>query len=995
MRKILFLFPALFVSLLPAQTGRVGVRILLGMTDQQSTKWDGSVTARGAQVDSIEPWRFEPSDSISGTSWTVSTHPARLFNAGSQMGLTAPTVVANGVIVRLANQSANAELAVNTAQGNFTIRLADLPYGKILSELGGRVMVDLTPPVAAITSDPQEQDYPAAVAKDGTIWLAYVEFKHHPDHDRLRANLKQAPADFGVYKAATGGDRVLLRSYRGGAWGETIEIAGPGDLYRPAIAMDGSGRVWVFWSQNEKNNFDLWARPVEKGAAGKAVRITSETGTDMDPAAATDSKGNVWVAWQAWRNGKAAILAASQTASGFSAGKVVAASTGNQWNPAIAADGKGHVAVAWDTYENGNYDVMMRTAANGAWGKVMAVAATARYEAYPSIAYDRAGRLWVAYEEGAEGWGKDFGAHSSSGVAVYQGRAIRLRGFEADGRAVQTKGDPGDVMTGAMSLKIGNGHQNDSDFWLKDDPQRAENRPANRSTPNLMAPKNTSPRLSIDGSGRIWLAYRSVTPVWWNPLGTVWTEYVVSYDGSQWTGPVYLGHSDNVLDNRPAMASVAAGEMSVIGSTDHRADFTLALRHGSAELNASVATFVGMPVHDPYNNDLYMNTIQLGAARGTIETSAAPAVARPAVSAEAKAEREAIARMRAFRTNYNGQAMRLARGEFHRHSEISMDGGMDGSILDQWRYIIDAVDLDWVGCCDHDNGGGREYTWWLTQKQTDLFYNPGRFSPIFSYERSVAYPEGHRNVLFAERGIRTLPRLPKMSDNSTGKAPDTLMFYRYLKAFHGVTASHTSATVMGTDWRDNDPDVETSVEIYQGDRQNYEKPGAPRSSTEKDSIGGYRPKGYVDLALEMGYKMAFEASSDHVSTHMSFGNVLTTAITREAILEGFRQRHLYASTDNILAEFKSGTHIMGDIFSTAQAPSFEVKLHGTGPFAKVVIVKDNQYVYSQEPKSAVVSFTWRDQNPTAGKASYYYARGEQANGEIVWMSPMWVTYTGK
>src|SRR5207249_576251 len=57
----------------------IGVRILFGVTDQQSTKWDGSLTARNADVRSIEPWRFEPEDSISGTDWKISTHPVRLF----------------------------------------------------------------------------------------------------------------------------------------------------------------------------------------------------------------------------------------------------------------------------------------------------------------------------------------------------------------------------------------------------------------------------------------------------------------------------------------------------------------------------------------------------------------------------------------------------------------------------------------------------------------------------------------------------------------------------------------------------------------------------------------------------------------------------------------------------------------------------------------------------------------------------------------------------
>ena len=136
----------------------------------------------------------------------------------------------------------------------------------------------------------------------------------------------------------------------------------------------------------------------------------------------------------------------------------------------------------------------------------------------------------------------------------------------------------------------------------------------------------------------------------------------------------------------------------------------------------------------------------------------------------------------------------------------------------------------------------------------------------------------------------------------TVHAPDTQMLYAYLKYFNGVMASHTSGTLMGTDWRDNDALVEPAVEIYQGDRQNYEMPDAPRSNNEKDSIGGWRPKGFIDLALAKGYKLSFEASSDHVSTHMSYANIYVTGVTREAVLDGFKKRHLYASTDNILAD---------------------------------------------------------------------------------------------
>jgi len=80
--------------------------------------------------------------------------------------------------------------------------------------------------------------------------------------------------------------------------------------------------------------------------------------------------------------------------------------------------------------------------------------------------------------------------------------------------------------------------------------------------------------------------------------------------------------------------------------------------------------------------------------------------------------------------------------------------------------------------------------------------------------------------------------------------------------------------------------------------------------------------------------------------------------------------------------------------TTADAPSLKVKLKGTSKFAKVVIIKDGDYVYSTAPNTESVEFSWRDNKPS-GKTSYYYVRGEQDNGEIVWASPMWITYTGK
>jgi hypothetical protein len=522
------------------------------------------------------------------------------------------------------------------------------------------------------------------------------------------------------------------------------------------------------------------------------------------------------------------------------------------------------------------------------------------------------------------------------------------------------------------------------------DPDIVRQRRPNQGPQPPPRPKNSYPRLLADKGGRIWLAYRTAQPTWWTALGTVWFENVVSFDGAGWSNRIFLPHSDNLLDNRPALASTAAGELLVVRSSDGRQQFHPALRQFDIP---------GQAFHvetDPYNNDLFFSRIVLRDPIKPVKLEVVAASSPPASGPESRVasppEGPGVRLLRDYRTRINGTEYRLMRGEFHRHSEVSMDGGGDGSLWDAWRYALDAAELDWIGCCDHDNGFGREYSWWTIQKLTDMFLLPGAFTPMFSYERSVAYPEGHRNIIFAQRGVRTLPRLPKSREEDTGGAPDTKMLYAYLRHFDGVTASHTSATNMGTDWRDNDPQLEPAVEIYQGDRQNYEMPDAPRSNNAKDSIGGWREKGFVSLALEKGYRMAFEASSDHISTHISYCILYTTAATRAAVLEAFKKRRLYAATDNILADVRSGEHLMGEQFDTRESPTLNVKLEGTAPFARVVVVKDNRYVYSTEPHTKSVQFAWQDAAAEAGKTSYYYVRGEQQDGEIVWASPMWITY---
>ncbi len=957
-------------------------RILLGMTDTQTTRWDGSLSVTAGTIARIEPWRFDNDDRFenraensSSASWKIATHNARAF--GGQNVRPQP-IVANGLIATFRNLNSSSEASVETAQGNFKFRPAEIAYGKPLKFLEGRAMVDRVPASANIAGSRDEQDYPAAATdRDGNVWVAYVQFSPNPKFLGVRGQLRgPEPANFDDLTEPTKGDQVMLARYSRGAWAEAVPVSDAGgDLYKPAVAVDGSNRVWVFWSRNEGGNFDLMARAMN---GGRPIRLTTDRGPDIVPVATTDAKGNVWVAWQAARNGRFEIHAAQQVGDKFSAELTVASSASNEWNPAIAASSKGEVSIAWDSYRNGNYDVMLRTMDTaGKPGAEKPVAASARYEAYPSLAYDPQGRLWIAWEESGPGWGKDWGADETTGIGLYHGRWIRAQLRQGD--QVLAAGNLDSVLPGVASRPVDSANRQGDEFrGAQPDASLTSKRNPSATPQAPPRPRNSYPRLLADRSGRIWLAYRTAHPLWWTPIGTVWFENVVSFDGSAWSQPIFVNHSDNLLDNRPALSSTAAGELLVVNSSDGRQQFVPGPRWNAAG-------------GDPYNNDLF-------AARIVVNDPVKPAqLAASSVETASPTAQDSthVKRMRDYRMKIAGNEYRIVRGEFHRHTEISGDGGGDGSIWDSWRYSMDAAGLDWLGCCDHDNGAGREYSWWTTQKLTDIFHLPGAFTPMFNYERSVPYPEGHRNVIFAQRGIRTLPRLTKVNKNDPGHAPDTQMLYKYLRRFNGIVAMHTSGTNMGTDWRDNDPLVEPVVEIYQGDRQNYEMPDAPRSNSANDSIGGWREKGFVSLALQKGYKLAFQASSDHISTHMSYCNLLVIEVSRKGVLEAFQKRHVYGATDDILADVRSGAYLMGDQFETRTPPTIKVKLVGTAPFAKVHIIRDNKYVYTVEPKKELVEFSWRDTKPEAGKQSYYYVRGEQQDGEIVWASPMWITYRGR
>jgi hypothetical protein len=145
-------------------------------------------------------------------------------------------------------------------------------------------------------------------------------------------------------------------------------------------------------------------------------------------------------------------------------------------------------------------------------------------------------------------------------------------------------------------------------------------------------------------------------------------------------------------------------------------------------------------------------------------------------------------------------------------------------------------------------------------------------------------------------------------------------------------------------------------------------------------------------ALAMQYRLGFQASSDHISTHISFAVALAETPTREGVLDAFKKRHCYGATDNILLDVRSGDHVMGDEFASNGPVTLKVLVHGTRPIARVDVIKDFVYVYSTEPKQPRVAFEWTDNETRGAGLSWYYVRAIQDDGELAWASPIWVRF---
>ena len=766
----------------------------------------------------------------------------------------------------------------------------------------------------------------------------------------------------------------------------------------PAIASCPDGSLWAIWIEWNDKDADrvLAKRRDPQGNWGPEIEIGDGNWDHYSPQIVALGTGAMAV-WSGQADGNFDLFAAKISETGaVSRPERLTTARFSDFNARAVADRNGNVTIVWQSFRNGNSDIYTRRYSKGAWGPEFRVSDSQANEWEPAVALARNGTAWISWD-----------GYKTGNYDVY------LRSF--DGRrlgdiiAMTTEPEAQFHTTVAVdsSDRVWVAWDEAGPNWGKDfsassaapgsrglhySRRLALRVYANGRVQNVAADLYAAltgrmqryaelPHLTFDRTGTLWLVFRH----WTFPKpNEIYHFYATALDGTQWTKPWLLMQSSGQNTQHASLAMEPDGRIIAAYSSDGR----------------SQTVFPTDAQHALHYN-AYLARLPLGKAPANVQLTEAtlPSAGVPSPT-----------RVRA-RMSIGGDTYRLLMGDAHRHTDIRGHSGVDGSVLDTYRYALDAAKLDWLGTSDHNEVSGgrwpdglRDYQWWTTQKTVDLMSHPPVFIGVYSYEHSLGRPSGHRNVLFLKRGgpLRVADRERRPEDNLPPNLWNWMTEHALTQPGQRViivphTFGETRQPIADFNW--DNPSFDCLLEIYQGARSSYEAwrmpKGQRRGASQLDQSGHF-----AQDALARGDRYGFVSFSDHGSTHNSWAAVWVKTEDRAGLFEAMGARRTYAASDEMILQVSADGHMPGEEFITAAAKPPVIQAHIAAPntVLRIDVIKNGRYIYTVRPDAKTTSLRFQDRDAEPGKA-YYYLRIFQTDTEnpggdpeVAWTSPWFVTY---
>jgi hypothetical protein len=806
---------------------------------------------------------------------------------------------------------------------------------------------------ARLSSGGTYDNQPAvAETADGTTWVASVRYHNGKADDVV----------------------VLSRHGEKMSEAHTITLA-PGQYIRPAIAAAGND-VWCVWTTSQPEKLSsIWYSRRTGDTWTPAARLLSENAAaHQNPEIAAATDGRVAVVYQI-HNGKAYDIAFRVwDGKVWSEPKVLSEPGVDNWDPAVAIDTKGAIHAVWCGFKDGDYDIYHSKNS----GAPRRISTRGEYDMHPWIAAAPDGTVWTCWDV------IRIPNHANSGRTTITGANLKRDMDESHGKQ------------GAKSA---------IDVCVIDgETLRRPGIPKEELTPpkGYLLSHCGMPKIAIASGGEPWIFYRLLRRQANSPgIGYFWEVVARPFRAGKWGELVKFSDGDGYLEE-PAVAPCADGLRVAYGGEHRNAHIPKGPNNpAGAKKPADAAPEPphedppGTPPHDHHhdfdsrkgwNGEIHLATIGDAKAAG------------PSVLAEAKASDDRNVanrvRMEPFSASLNGRTYKLLFGDLHRHSNVSRcSQGGEPTPDDLYRYGTDICRYDFFGLSDHAEDPRKtgydviDYYWWKQQKLADLYHVPGFMSVLYNLEWSLRFPHGHHNTIFPSRP--TLRLDASLAQSSTLAAGWKLLEKNNLKA---ITIPHTGADPgMGTAWEIQDDRFQRVCEIFQACRGSYEHSGCPREFSNTKN-----KKGFYWNALEKGYHLGVICSSDH-GYGVAYACVYAPENSRDSIWQAIWDRRTYGSTTyGLVLEMHSGTHWMGEEWSSKEAPVLDVFVRGTQPIRSVEILGRSKVLHAEgsqkEPLNAKEHrIRWSDPEWAAqDQEQWYYVRVIQADDEMAWSSPVWV-----
>lgn len=726
------------------------------------------------------------------------------------------------------------------------------------------------------------------------------------------------------------------------------------DAYRafPALARDGSGRLWVAWCTQAGRENTLHIRSVDPstGALSPVERLDAAADTSCPPCLLVGAADAVHVVWCRQRHATWQVVRRSRDLSGaWSQTEVLAA---DAWHPAACIGPDDHVwvawtdiatgalsvhgprgiaclsdtlcarptllatesgvVIAWDSYEDGRYSIRARcwSAAQAAWSEEVTVSRGPDWSMSPQLGLGVDGRVlccWVASEDVRDDAGV-IDQWSRVRCAELDGPNVRLLGGDEHGTVA-------DLCHGLLARR---------EVWG-------------------YLGRRRHPFLRMDADRLPWLMWERKAEA--DGHASPGQLLARRLSGESW-GPVHLvaeGHVFYEVERRKPGAD--------------------------AQLWAACRAHEGRAAWD-----ILVTPIALTEDSPSIGTSADDWSRWRSISLLPSLAPVPPAPIPFF-------------GDVHAHGGLSSDA--EGDLDELYLYARDKPGLDFVALVDNDCYQCPLTDWQFAAslEWASRFNDDGTFVTLPGYEWTLwdkersSHPD-HRTVLFPgpaellrhiDPGTLTTADLARRVDELGG-----MLFTQHW------------------DWTLTDSPAERGLEV---------------TSAWAYYIDNPEP---FHRELLAGRRLAFVGGSDshrrNPGTCGALTGVYAETLTRGAIFAALRQRRCYATSGSkMVLDVRVNGHAIGAELGTPGDVSIEVAVRGTRPLENLLITKGTvgkgpvTEAFSADLSGIEAAVEWTDPSVPPGTHFYYVTVKQQgedirlpsnlaaAQGCRAWSSPTWVT----